>query len=100
MTKQQQLLNLLGLAQRAGKVISGEDLVIKAIQNDQAHLVFLAKDAGPNLTKTITDKCTYYELEVSTAFDTLELSTAIGRARKVLAVLDAGFSKKMRTLMD
>lgn len=67
---------------------------------EQTHLVFVAGDASQNLIKTITDKCHYYEQEVSTALDTLELSSAIGRPRKVLAVVDAGFSKKMRTLMD
>lgn len=100
MNKLQQLLNLMGLAQRAGKLISGEELVVKAIQTEQARLVFVAKDASQNLIKTVTDKCKYYDIEVSTAFDTLDLSTAIGRPRKVVAVSDAGFSKKMRTLMD
>ncbi|MBM7636492.1 YlxQ-related RNA-binding protein [Streptococcus saliviloxodontae] len=94
------LSNLLGLAQRAGRVISGEDLVVKAIQSNQVQLVFLANDAGPNLTKKITDKSNYYNIEVSTVFNTLELSSAIGKARKVVAIADAGFSKKMRTLMD
>ncbi len=42
----------------------------------------------------MTDKGHYYEVQVSTVFSTLELSTAIGRARKVVAVVDAGFSKE------
>ncbi|MGT2906838.1 YlxQ-related RNA-binding protein [Streptococcus dentiloxodontae] len=100
MNNTQKLSNLLGLAQRAGKLISGGELVIKSIQSGQAYLVFLANDAGANLTKKITDKCDYYSIEVSTAFTTLELSTAIGKPRKAVAVADAGFSKKMRTLMD
>ena len=88
---------MLGLAQRAGKLISGEELVIKAVQSGQARLVFLANDAGSNVT---TDKCNYYNIEVSTVFNALELSMAIGKPRKTVAVVDAGFSKKMRTLMD
>ncbi|BAQ24947.1 ribosomal protein [Streptococcus troglodytae] len=94
------LSNLLGLAQRAGRVISGEELVVKAIQTGQAQLIFLAKDAGSNLTKKVTDKSNYYNIEVSTVFSALELSTAIGRNRKVLAIADTGFSKKMRTFME
>ena len=94
----QKISNLLGLAQRAGKLISGEELVI--IQEEKAKLVFLANDAASNLTKKVTDKGRYYEVQVSTVFSTLELSTAIGRARKVVAVVDAGFSKKMRSLME
>ena len=100
MNKKERLSNLLGLAQKAGKIISGEELTIKAIQSRQAKLVFLSQDAGPNLTKKITDKSKYYKVEVSTVFNTLELSAALGKPRKVVAIADAGFSKKMRTLMN
>ncbi|MFV8044299.1 YlxQ-related RNA-binding protein [Streptococcus pluranimalium] len=99
MNNDQKLANLIGLAQKAGKVISGEELVIKAIQHQEANLVFLANDAGDNLTKKITDKSNYYQIEVSTVFNALELSMAIGKPRKAIAIVDAGFSKKMRTLM-
>ena len=96
MNNRERLSNLIGLAQRAGKVISGEELVIKAIQSGKAKLIFLANDAGDNLTK----KSHYYKVEVSTVFNTLELSAALGKPRKVVAIADAGFSKKMRTLMN
>lgn len=100
MTNLERLSNLIGLAQRAGKVISGEELVVKAIQSQQVALVFLANDAGPNVTKKVTDKSNYYIVEVSTVFSALELSAALGKPRKVVAIADAGFSKKMRTLME
>ncbi|MGZ7246578.1 ribosomal L7Ae/L30e/S12e/Gadd45 family protein, partial [Streptococcus pyogenes] len=44
--KKQKVLNLLGLAQRAGRLISGEELVVDAIRKGQAKLVFLAEDAA------------------------------------------------------
>ena len=47
----QKLANLLGLAQRANRIISGEELVVRAIQDGKVKLVFLANDAAPNLTK-------------------------------------------------
>lgn len=94
------LSQIIGLAQRAGKVITGEELVVNAIQKGNVQLVFLANDASQNLIKKITDKSHYYKIEVSTVFSTLELSNAIGKSRKVIAIADAGFSKKMRTLMD
>ena len=96
----QQVANLLGLAQRAGRIISGEELVVKAIQEGKAKLVFLAHDAAPNLSKKIKDKSHYYQVDVSTVFSTLELSTAVGKSRKVLAITDAGFTKKMRSIMQ
>ena len=98
--RKQQVLNLLGLAQRAGRLISGEELVVDAIRKGQVKLVFLAQDAGPNLTKKITDKSKTYQVEVVTAFSTLELSIAVGKSRKVLTVTDAGFTKKMRSIME
>lgn len=98
--KRQKILNLLGLAQRAGRLVSGEDLVVEAIQKGQAKLVFLAEDAAGNLSKKVTDKSHTYQVEVVTVFSTLELSAAVGKARKVLAVTDAGFTKKMRSIME
>lgn len=99
LNNQQRVLNLLGLAQRAGRLISGEELVVEAIRKQEARLVFLAQDAGPNSRKKITDKSNTYQIEVVEAFSTLELSSAIGKPRKVIAVTDAGFAKKMRSIM-
>lgn len=98
--KQQQIISLLGLAQRASRLISGEEMVMDAIRKQDARLVFLANDAGANLSKQIQDKSQTYKVDVITAFSTLELSTAIGKPRKVIAVTDAGFTKKMRSIME
>ncbi len=70
--------------------------MIKAIQEEKAQLVFLANDAASNLTKKVTDKGHYYEeFKYLPCFSTLELSTAIGRARKVVAVVNTSFQKKI-----
>ncbi len=100
MNDQQKLLNLLGLAQRAGKLISGEELVVKSIQTGKAKWVMLAKDAGPNLKKKIEDKSNYYGVGIYTALTALEISSAIGKPRKVIAVTDVGFVNKMRSIME
>lgn len=94
----QKLLNMIGLAKRAGKVITGEELVTKAIQQGRCQLVFVAKDASTNLIKKINDKTQFYNIKSSQEFSTSELSAAIGTDRKVLAITDAGFAKKMETL--
>jgi ribosomal protein L7Ae-like RNA K-turn-binding protein len=91
-------LNLLGLAQRSDNVISGEELVVKAIQNGKAKFVFLASDASPTTKKLIENKSKYYQVAVSNEFEFKELSTAIGRPRKIIAITDDGFAKKFKTL--
>lgn len=45
MTQQQQWMSLLGLANRARKLISGEELVVKEIRSGNAKVVILSADA-------------------------------------------------------
>lgn len=93
------LLNLLGLARRAGKLITGEELTVKAIQNNRAKLVFLASNASGNLKKKIMEKARTYNVHVIEIFSENELSQSIGTDRKVVAVTDDGFAKKMENLL-
>lgn len=93
------LSNALGMAKKAGKIVTGEELVIKSIQAERARLVFVANDAAANLMKRMTDKTTYYEIPMIDIFSAAELSHAIGSDRKVIAVQDKGFAKKMESLM-
>lgn len=96
-----EILSLLGLAWRAGKIVSGEDLVIKAIQQNRARLVILAEDASSSTRKKITDKCSFYQVPVKIAGDRYSLGNAIGKpARVAISILDEGFAKKFMTLFD
>ncbi len=96
-----QWLSFLGLANRAGKIISGEELVVKSIQNKRARLVILSKDASARTTKKILDKCEFYQVPVRIAADRYTLGESIGKAaRVVIAVIDEGFSNKLLTMLD
>jgi ribosomal protein L7Ae-like RNA K-turn-binding protein len=94
-------MSLLGLANRARKIISGEELSVKEIRNGKAKLVLLSADASANTTKKITDKCKSYQVPYKLVEDRHLLGQAIGKeARVVVAVLDDGFAKKLMTLLD
>jgi ribosomal protein L7Ae-like RNA K-turn-binding protein len=96
-----QWMSLLGLANRARKIISGEELSVKEIRNGKAKLVLLSADASANTTKKITDKCKSYEVPYKLVEDRHLLGQAIGKeARVVVAVLDDGFARKLITLLD
>jgi ribosomal protein L7Ae-like RNA K-turn-binding protein len=96
-----QWMSLLGLANRARKIISGEELSVKEIRSGKAKLVLLSADASANTTKKITDKCKSYEVPYKLVEDRHLLGQAIGKeARVVVAVLDDGFAKKLVTLLD
>ncbi|ASS91520.1 MULTISPECIES: YlxQ family RNA-binding protein [Aeribacillus] len=93
--------SLLGLAYRARKVISGEELVLKEVRNKRAKLVLLADDASSNTKKKITDKCTFYKVPLVIAPNRYELGQSIGKEeRVVVAVTEEGFAKKLRLLLE
>ncbi|QED47583.1 YlxQ family RNA-binding protein [Cytobacillus dafuensis] len=96
-----QWMSLLGLANRARKITSGEELTIKEIRNGKAKLILLSADASVNTTKKVTDKCKSYEVPYKLVENRELLGHAIGKdARVVVAVLDDGFAKKLKSLLD
>lgn len=96
-----QWMSLLGIANRAGKVISGEELTVKQIRRGNVKLILLSADASRNTAKKITDKCNSYEVPLKIVGNRHLLGQAIGKeARVVAAVMDDGFANKLVTLLD
>lgn len=101
MDQQKQWMSLLGLANRARKIVSGEELVIKEVRGVRAKLVLLSQDASANTTKKVQDKCRTYKVPVVTVQDRFLLGHAIGKdARVVVAITDSGFAAKLKTMLD
>ncbi len=96
--QKQAVLNLLGLARRASRLTTGDQLVLSAIRSGEAKLVFVASDASAN-TRKFSDKSSYYQVPLVTMFSKMDLSQAIGSDRAMIAVTDAGFAKKMQELL-
>lgn len=94
------VMNLLGLAQRAGKLVTGEELSIKEIRAQKAQLVLVANDAGKNTHKKVLDKSTYYEVPCFDSLTAEEITHAIGKPRMVVCVMDQGFAKKLKELIQ
>ncbi|MBA4602085.1 YlxQ family RNA-binding protein [Thermoactinomyces mirandus] len=88
------LLQQLGLAMRAGRVVSGEEFVLKEIRSGKAWLVLLAVDAGRNTKKKIADKCSFYNVPLMRCGNREQLGKAIGKEERVVAaVTDQGFAR-------
>lgn len=87
------LLSFLGLACRAGAVVSGEFATEKAVKEGKASLVIVAADASDNTKKLFNDKCSYYEVPVIVYGDKESLGHAIGKElRASLAVTQQSFA--------
>ncbi|WP_409347229.1 YlxQ family RNA-binding protein [Paenibacillus sp. MBLB4367] len=84
----------LGLAMRAGKVVTGDESVLDAVRSGEAKLVVVAEDASDNTRKKISDKCSFYEVPLIVYGSRNELGASLGKPeRVVMAVTDAGFAK-------
>ena len=87
---------LIGLMQKSGRLVGGEDGVLNAIRSGKAAYVLVAGDASGNTRKRITDKCAYYGVTCSIFGTGRMLGEATGKEnRKVLAVTDRGFAESL-----
>lgn len=94
--KQDKLLSLIGLAQKAGKIASGEFSTEKAVKSGNAFCVIVALDASDNTKKNFNDMCTYYQVPIYYYGNKVSVGNAIGKEfRASLAVLDEGFAKSV-----
>ncbi|RXZ76919.1 50S ribosomal protein L7ae [Paenibacillaceae bacterium] len=91
------VLSGLGMAMRAGKLLTGDETVLKSVRAGKAHLVVMAADASDNTKKKFRDKCGSYGVVVVEAFDRDTIGQAIGKeGRVVIAVTDRGFAAMIR----
>ena len=101
MMNEQKIASLLGLAQKAGKIVSGELAVEKAVKSGQAKILIMATDCSVATKKSYRDMTTYYNVELFELFSKEELGTCIGKVyRAALAVNDVGFSNAVKKLLD
>lgn len=88
------VLSLIGLAMKAGKVVSGEFSTEKAVKSGQAAIVIVSAEASGNTKKKFLNMCTYYHVPIYFYGSKNELGLAMGKEfRASLAVLDTGFGK-------
>ncbi len=101
MNNEMKIASLLGLAQKAGKIVSGELSVEKAVKAGQAKLLVMATDCSEATKKNYRDMVTYYNVEIYEIFSKEQLGACIGKVyRAALVVLDTGFSKTIKKHLD
>ena len=94
-------LSLLGLAAKAGRVVSGEFATEKAVKAGKARLVLVAGDASDNSKKKFSDMCTYYKVPLYVVGTKEELGGAIGKDyRASLGVTDDNFAVSMKKKLE
>ena len=91
--KSDKVLSTLSIAAKAGKIVSGELSVEKAVKTGSAMLVIVADDASYRTKKRFTDMFTYYDVPVCIYSDKESLGHFIGKEfRASLCVVDEGLA--------
>lgn len=92
--------DILGLAQRAGKIISGEAGAEAHLHRGNVKLVILAEDASDRTKRVFSDLAAVKRTHVVTAGNKLRLGLALGKSpRAVVLIKDDGFARLLRQLL-
>jgi len=95
------IYSFLGLARKAGKLISGSENCEKAVRNGTARLVVLTEDASGNTRKRFDDLCISREVVLRVFGMKKDLGHAIGKGdTAVVCITGNGFSDKIIEMLD
>ena len=98
--KMNRIYSLLGLAMKAGKIVTGEDAVRDSIKHSKTKLLIIATDASDNTKKRFINSATFYNTEYFVFGEKEPLSRMIGKTdRAVVAVNDAGFASSIKKMI-
>ena len=98
------ILRFIGLAMRAGKVVSGFDMVSSSLRRGEVKLLIIAEDISRNTLDKLLDAVAASKGESPDAFrfaNSFDLGNAIGKpSRAILAIIDDGFAGKLSTMLS
>jgi ribosomal protein L7Ae-like RNA K-turn-binding protein len=96
------LLQLLGIARRAGKLTFGLDASVKSIMDGQSQLILVASDASPRTILNIQRVCEENRIELIKLEYTMEqLGASIGRSNVATAAIHGkSFTEKVKEICN
>ena len=93
---QNKILSLIGIATKAGKTVSGEFSVEKAVKDGKAVVVVVAEEASDNTKKMFTNMCNFYDVPLYIYGTKDELGNAMGKQmRASMAITDEGLGRAL-----
>ena len=81
-------LGMIGLAKRAGAVVTGEFLCDKAIKSGQSRLIIIAADISEKGKKSVCDACNYYRVDYIEFGTSEQLERITGADRRVVVSIN------------
>ena len=95
------VLDLLGLAARAGGIVTGTDSVRAAVREGRVRRVILARDTAPGQQRKLTPLLEARGVPFHIRFTRDEVGFAIGRgAVSAVGIMDSSFARRIGELVD
>lgn len=92
---------MIGLAKKAGKVISGSDVCERAIKSNKAGIIIVSGDSSQGTLKKFNDMCSYRNVPLRVLGDRYSLGRCIGRDQiVVVGIIEEGFALVIQRLID
>ncbi len=90
---------MLALANKAGRVVSGEFMCLDKIRGGEASLIIVATDSGKNCKKKFKNKSEFFHLDYLELGTKAKLGKMIGKDEKaVIVICDEGFKNGIMKL--
>lgn len=94
------LLNMLGLAARAGAVITGTERVREAARSGSLHMVLVASDASDNSRDKLLPLLDARRIAYAVVYDRDALGGAVGRAPlSALGITETKLARRVKELL-
>ena len=91
------IYSMLGLATKAGKIVSGEFMTEKTVKSGAACLVIVSEEASDNTKKMFTNMCRFYKVPLHIFGTKEDLGASMGKEfRASAAITDPGFAKAIQ----
>lgn len=96
-----QVLSAIGMAKRAGKLVSGEMAVEQQVRKGNVNLLLIASDASPSTIERYQNMAAYYEISWRFALSKNDMGGAIGKGTRAAAVVtDKGLANMIVKRLD
>lgn len=92
------IYSLLGFAQRARKLVSGEQAVDVALRKGKVHLLIIASDSSDNTLRKFKAIADTHQVKWCILGTKAELGYAMGKSpRSLIGIIDANFSSSIES---
>jgi len=95
------ILGILGISAKAGKIVSGTDIVLENIEKRKVKLVIVATDSAERTIKNFKFSCEKHNVPIYIYGTIDENSKAIGKEnRAVIGIMDENLAKALENKIN